>query len=615
MIDQSQVNANQRSNAKGELRAIVWTNGILLALIGLALGLGQWLRHQASLGKVPAVDTSARASALLSYNLLSHGLWIAMVVAILIGLWLDSSRHQTDEPTYSPRRSLVRQTLTHIRQQPLATVVFVAISIFLISEASWFYKEIIGWYDDIYANNLLQNFSLRPNLIRETLTRNDFRFYPLAFADLQILSWFTPYVKVWMIFNAIELIITIWLGTRIAKRITKTPQATELLLMFSLLLIATAPSAFSYMQFIYSERILTLLFAVFLWNYLEFQSSKSRQSANVALAAALLGSFCKDTAILLFAIPAASTALSGLLIHSTPPPPHQQETKEPWQVRYQLELRILTLSLFFIASFLYLTYLPSIVAGEARYDADLTMNLFEPDARLLILIAFSGWRVTKILSGKSRFTPLDGANAAALAYATALYWLVGYSSSNYMALPIHFVAVIDLTALWCIGPRPWLAKRVNSKTITGLGLVASSALIFTELQFPGNTYSRIKKITRTHHSWEQTLNKAQKILTSTKEKGEDVNVIITKSLFRTNDHIKRLPYDRLIYLNEDNHNYQIIDGKEKGNSYAPQIGDFFLDLDTGSKRLKGYGLKTQDFDLIYKYSPNITNGHIYIKRR
>ena len=94
-----------------------------------------------------------------------------------------------------------------------------------------------------------------------------------------------------------------------------------------------------------------------------------------------------------------------------------------------------------------------------------------------------------------------------------------------------------------------------------------------------------------------------------------MNVIISKSWFRRFNHLKRLHYDRLIYLNEDSKNYLIIDGKDKGSSYIPRKGDYFLDLDTGKKRMKEFGLNLKDFELIYKYSPNVSNGHIYIKSR
>ena len=232
-----------------------------------------------------------------------------------------------------------------------------------------------------------------------------------------------------------------------------------------------------------------------------------------------------------------------------------------------------------------------------------------------MLTAYSGLRAFQIGMRKSRFTPLDGANLAALSYVGALYWLVGYSSTNYMALPMHLIAVIDILALWCMGPRHWLKNKVNHKTITAAGLLSSAAVIYVELQFPGNAYTRVKDIMRTHRSWRATFNQSALVLRDAKRQGNEVNVIISKSWFRRFNHLKRLHYDRLIYLNEDSLTYRIIDGKDKGGSYTPEPGDFFLDLDTGKRRIEEYGINTTNFEQIYKFSPNVSNGHIYIKRR
>lgn len=600
---------------------LAWAASALLCLSAIALGLGQWLRRQSNHGLT--TESLKQSAALLNYNLISHGLWLTIVIAILASLWYEqysnanwSKQSKTSEVDHKVQAHAALRLWDQIKLHPVACLVLAATSIFLIHEASWFYKEIIGWYDDIYADNLLNNLSLRPNLINETLARNDFRFYPLAFADLQILSLFTPYVKIWMIFNAIELVATIAIGVRIVKRIMRLPEARELLLMFSLLFIATAPSAFSYMQFIYSERLLTLLLAVFLWNYIDYRTTHSIKAANTALGAALLGTFCKDTAIILFAIPAIATLISDQLQAG-----NGQASKfsfnnwQSWIKYYQFELRVIILSLFFIASFLYLTYLPSILVSEQRYDSNLTMTQFKPDARLTILTTYAGLRAYQIGFRRDKFTPLDGANLASLCYVGALYWLVGYSSTNYMALPMHLIAVIDILVFWCKGPRPWLQKRVNHKALTAAGFISSAALIYLELQLPGNAYARAKNIMRTHRSWRATFNQSALVLREAKQQGNEVNAIISKTWFRRFNHLKRLHYDRLIYLNEDSLQYLIIDGKDKGRSYTPKPGDFFLDLDTGKRRIKEYGINMNDFEQIYKFSPDVSNGHIYIKRR
>jgi hypothetical protein len=47
------------------------------------------------------------------------------------------------------------------------------------------------------GEHLLNNFSLCQVFLRETMRRDDYRFFPLVRQDLHILSWFTKYVKMW----------------------------------------------------------------------------------------------------------------------------------------------------------------------------------------------------------------------------------------------------------------------------------------------------------------------------------------------------------------------------------------------------------------------------------
>ena len=192
-----------------------------------------------------------------------------------------------------------------------------------------------------------------------------------------------------------------------------------------------------------------------------------------------------------------------------------------WAHHYQFELRIIVLSLFFITSFLYLSYLPSITTAEHRYDANLAMAQFEPDGRLAILTAYAGFRAFQIGLRNRPFTPLDGANLAALSYVGALYWLVGFSSANSMSLPMHFVAVIDILVLWCMGPRRCLQENVNEKALTAAGFISSAMLVYLELQFPGNAYTRAKTMIRTHRSWRATFNQSALVLRNAKENGNE----------------------------------------------------------------------------------------------
>ena len=481
----------------------------------------------------------------------------------------------------------------------------------MVSEASWFYKEIIGWFDNIQEGYLLDNFSLRMNLFSETMSRNDYRFYPLAFQDLHILSWITPYPKIWMFFNVAQMIATVILGTKIVSLATNKRKTSETTAIFAILFIFIAPSAYSYFQFIYSERIVVLLFAGYLYAYLQYQSTHSITARNTAFACALLGIFFKDTAILLFMAPAALNLALGSFGAIKGLPHLQQTSRHEWIKAYKFELAILGLTIFFILSFIYLSYLPSFFVGEERYDAELKFVRFVPDIRLTILGVYSAYRLFAIATKKASFNLIDGANAGALAYVLALFYFVGYRSSNYMALPMHFVAVIDILLIWQTAIRPQPEKTIGYKRAGIAGTLLSAAVVYGEHQAPHHFYSRIKDMTLTQRSWQATFKKSDEILRQARESGHPVNVIFSKSWFRRFSHLKTLKYDRLVYLNEDTKEYLIVDGIGKGGTYTPQKGDYFLDIDTGNKRIKKFNINIDGFEPIYEYSPGLKNGRIY----
>ncbi|CAE22094.1 hypothetical protein PMT_1919 [Prochlorococcus marinus str. MIT 9313] len=599
--------------SKSKHPLIVWMASFFAALLTLAFVAHQWVEANRDLWPNPRSEEGLAIT--LNYNIVSHALFLLALAAILAWLLNQTRQKASRDPHSSRGKPLKRQRAWKaVSQHPFATVIFTACAIFMVSEASWFYKEIIGWFDDIQAGYLLDNFSLRMNLFRETMSRNDFRFYPLAFQDLQILSWLTPYPKIWMIFNVAQMIATVILGAKIADLTVKHKQGREAIAMFAILFIFIAPSAYSYFQFIYSERIVTLLFAGHLYAYINYKLKKQILSRNAAIACALIGIFFKDTAILLFLSPAAVTLALGNIGLVTNMPKPSETSFKGWISAYKAELAIMSLALFFIICFAYLSYLPSLYVGGDRYDAELKFVRFVPDLRLFILSIYTAIRSFQILKKKETPNPVDGANFGALAYVFALYYFVGYRSSNYMALPMHFVAVIDILIAWQSCIKPWLEKRIGPNKTSFAGTFLSVAIIYGEHMFPNTFYHRIKDMTMTQRSWAATYKKSDEILRAARETGQPVNVIFSKSWFRRFSHLKQLKYDRLIYLNEDTKEYLIVDGVGKGGFHQPQIGDFFLDLDTGRHRIKEFGINIDGFVPIYEYAENLKNGRIYIKR-
>ena len=68
-----------------------------------------------------------------------------------------------------------------------------------------------------------------------------------------------------------------------------------------------------------------------------------------------------------------------------------------------------------------------------------------------------------------------------------------------------------------------------------------------------------------------------------------------------------------MYLNEKDKTYLIMDGVDKGKSYTPRKGDFFLDIDAGAALKKKFNVDLTGYKEIYRYSPSLSNGRILVK--
>ena len=483
----------------------------------------------------------------------------------------------------------------------------------MIQESSWFYKEILTWYDEILDNQLLNNFSLRERLINETMGRNDFRFFPLSHQDLHVLSWLTPYIKVWSLVSALELIATIILGCKLIERIKKNGTSASLILMGTLLFLVTSASAYNYFQFIYSERFLTFLIALYAYHYCIYLDSGQLHNGRLALLFALFIPFFKDTAVLLAVIPAATTIVAGSLGAMPSRPAWGSIHPSKWMEAYALDFAIFSLAPFFLASFALLSALPSLAADVPRYDAHLGFSVLALDIRLIIFLGFIATRCWLIGRKQANVNALDGFNLAALAYGFALYALVGLEGSNYMSLPIQFVAVLDILMIWESLIAPKLKHRMNGRQAQAVALGTTLLLLNIEDRQAATFRQRAQLISWKQRSWRTTLNEARAITTRAKENGETVNLIYSKGWFKHSDQMKALTYDRLVYYDIDTRRYIIKAGIGKGEFYTPQAGDFLVDIDTG-KKLTKYGIDLSNYDVLYQEEPGRDYARIFRHR-
>ncbi|AII47863.1 hypothetical protein KR52_01630 [Synechococcus sp. KORDI-52] len=594
-----------------EQRWSVWLSTLSGIALIISAGLALWLQLGGS--GFSTLPEPTRESLLSQYNAIAHGGFFA-VLAVLAGLLMRSiAQANPQDAKPKPDKPWPLAITDFIKQHPVVTIVLTIYVVLMVQESSWFYKEILTWYDDIFSDQLLNNFSLREKLINETMGRNDFRFFPLSHQDLHALSWLTPYIKVWSLVSALELIATIILGCKLIERVKNNGTSAGLMLMGTLLFLFTSASAYNYFQFIYSERFLTFLLALYAYHYSVYLDSGRLHNGRLALLFALFIPFFKDTAVLLAVIPAATTIVAGSL-GAMPSRPAWGSTKpSKWMEAYALDIAIVSLALFFLASFAMLSGLPSLAADVPRYDEHLGFSVLALDIRLIIFLGFIASRLWLIGRKHANVTALDGLNLAALAYGFALYALVGLEGSNYMSLPIQFVAVLDILMIWESLIAPKLNHRMGSRQAQAVALGTTLLLLNIEDRQAATFRQRAQLISWKQRSWRTTLNEARAITERAKENGETVNLIYSKGWFKHSDQMKALSFDRLVYYDIDTRRYIVKAGIGKGEFYTPQPGDYLVDIDTG-KKLTQFGIDLSNYDVLYQEDPNRQYARIFRHR-
>ena len=594
-----------------EQRWSSWLAGLSCIAFIIGTGFSLWLRSsQSATSQLHQAISNYFTNNARDYNNISHAIFIFILV-ILAAVLLQSIGLSHDKKVKTPcKKGWASSLASGAKNHPAVTIIITAYVVLMVQESSWFYKEILTWYDDIYTDHLLNNFSLRESFISETMRRNDFRFFPLSHQDLHILSWLTPYTKVWSLVSAIELIATIIFGCKIVEMANKGKSSASLMIMGTLLFLFTSATAFNYFQFIYSERILTFLLALFAYQYCIYQREGSAKNGRAALLFALFIPFFKDTAIILVAIPAIATISLGSLGKLNHYPRWNSLSPSMWAKAYALEIAICSLIPFFLASFVILSALPSIAVGVQRYDSHLGFSSLALDTRLIVFIGFIATRLWLIQRNRVEATVLDGLNLAALIYGFALFGLVGLEGSNYMTLPIQFVAVLDILMIWESLAAPGLHKMVNPRQAQAIALGATVLLLTFEDRQSETFRQSTEFIIRKQRSWRKTFNKTEKLTVKARRRGESVTLIYSKGWFQHSDQIKSLPYDRLVYYDVDTREYKVKEGAGKGMLYTPKKGDYLIDIDTG-KKLTRYGIDLSQYELLYQERPNRQYGRIF----
>ena len=333
-----------------------------------ALGLGLWSWMQQNRSFLPPPDAPSGKHLLNQYQELSHQIWL-IILLIAIGYLSRKfycSRQREARKCIHTDAHPIEAGLRFIRNNPITTALFIAYTVAMIVGTTYLYKDMVGWYPDLIKGYFLDNFATRESFLDETMRRTDYRFFPLAHQDLHILSWFTIHLKTWMLFSAIELIGIVLLSTKFLNNLgpKKTAKQSSILLLTALFLIHPSTGT-AFFHVIYCERLLCLLFTLYITTYLSYRQTRRKSYFYLTLLWALLGIYIKDIAIVLFVTPAACLWLGDWL---------KQRSAD--QSDHQLEQWLCSLSLVFATSYLVLAFIPSSFAGEAAYNANAPQAVF-----------------------------------------------------------------------------------------------------------------------------------------------------------------------------------------------------------------------------------------------
>jgi len=606
--------STQLSEPRGHNRPIpllAWINASASVLIGLGLGCWIWLLQHRD--QLPSPEVRAGKTLLKQYQATSHDLFLALLALSVLTLLVLIRRAQHQERQQQPRQQQTNPgnpLLRFARAHPLVLALFVGYTVAMVHGTNWMYPELVGWYSGIPSEHLLNNFSFRQDFLRETMRRDDYRFFPLAHQDLHILSWFTAYVKVWMLVSAAELFTIVVVSARFVRTLSGRSQIPALLLITSLLLLFHPATGMAFFQFSYCERFLTFLFALYCGAYLHHHQHRDKASFYAALLFGLIGIFIKDIAVVLFVVPPAVMLVAGSLGLVEGRPSWNGSSRAEWAEAYRLELWLCSLALIFLLAYVVLSLLPSAFANKGSYNKNKGF-LFAPDWRFWFLISFCLVRTRAISLRRSRVNLLDGLNLAALTYAAGLLVLIGFESQKYLTLPVQWVTVLDLGCVWACWISPALERRSSARVAGAVGSTIVLGTIGIDHLQPPNIAASVSTIKVRQQSWLEAYQAIDVISAPIRTQGEAINLIYSKqSWFSAKRHLGRLRFDRLIEFDPQRNRFSIEEGTGKGELYTPQAGDLLFTIDKDASTLQPL-LNRWPTQLLYQDNNGQENGRVY----
>ncbi len=579
---------------------------VTITLSAIGLSLWWWLKQHH--GTLPLPNTRSGKALLRQYQGTMHDIWLILLL-ISLGYLIKRiyiSKRSEHLETESKQKQPVELILIFLKNNPIVTIFFAIYTVAMISGTTYLYKDMVGWYPELVNGHFLNNFSIRGSFISETMRRSDYRFFPLAHQDLHILSWFTIHIKTWMIFNAAQLVGVVLLSNRFLEKLEskKTLSQSTILLMTCLLLIHPSTGT-AFFHVIYSERLLCLIFTLYITSYLHYRSTGNSSSFYLTFLWALTGMYIKDIGILLFVIPAASLWIADSI--NTQSNVKRGRLQGRFQQSNLLEQWICSLTAVFIMNYIFLALIPSSYAMDGAYNEDATYaNLL--DFRFYIFSSIAVYRGVLILRRRKSFDFLDAINLSAIAYAIALGITYKFNSNSYLSLPFQLITTINMGWAWIVmskkmqcGENIKLAAAVlTSSLVVGIDHATSADTFASEISQ--------QKFEQTYI--QTTYEKLDKVSREMREEGDDVNIIINrKSRLSASRHLNRIPYKSLVEYEPKLDEFIVKDGAGKNSVYKPKVGDLVANLDKKTDLLDPI-LDKVDTELIYRHNPGTRTGLI-----
>ena len=545
---------------------------------------------------------------LSNYAIISHDIFLVALLFLLAILVCKLAKSCSSFQLVIDGKSL-KKLVAKVKTHPIVCAIFVIYTITIVSNASWYYPELVGWYSDIFKYDLLENFRFLDGFVGETMRRNDFRFFPLAHQDLHVLSWLTPYPKIWAMLNVVELAVVVIFITKFVRRLTNNSLPS--LLLLATVLVLVSPSAASvFFQFVYAERLLATFLVVFIYSYLRYQQTQKDQYFYLTLITALIGIFFKDTAFIFFIGPAVMTFLllvaGRIANHSYLPKPDCESSSRS----FRLERWLIILMAGYLVAYFFLSFVPSTYLDEGVYGEGGQFSLVF-DVRICVVYIALAVRMSLVFLRKTQVNLLDALNASAVLYLLATSYFVNFSPASHLTFPIQIVFAIDILYFVCLLTQNYYFNKCFNRTIA-TAVVFGIASFATLLEWPVFS-SRVTTEIRRQDDWTATYHAIKKLSKEMKRNGQEVNIIFPNGWFNETRHLNRLNYDRLIKIQASTGKYVVKEGigRRRNYDYIPNDGDLLLNIDRRQLKEKLPMIDFSCYQLVYDANPSVDYGKIY----